>query len=74
MDDQTIYKLSFWDGPVSVRSEQAARPPDSLTVGEGPISDETVHKVEKDCSLFKKSITLEIDNKLRSCDEFFTFE
>ncbi|XP_043269167.1 stabilizer of axonemal microtubules 1-like, partial [Venturia canescens] len=45
MDDQTTYKLSFWDGPVTVRSEQATRPPDSLTVGDGPISEETVHKM-----------------------------
>lgn len=55
MEDNTTYKLSFWDGPGS-RAEPYC-PEDCLTIGDGPLSDETTHKVnnknsEQDLSKF----------------------
>ncbi|XP_053593407.1 uncharacterized protein LOC103574578 [Microplitis demolitor] len=42
----TTYKLSYWDGPTpSGNSVKPVLPEDSLTVGDGNINDETIHKL-----------------------------
>ncbi|XP_043476685.1 stabilizer of axonemal microtubules 1-like isoform X2 [Leptopilina heterotoma] len=43
MEDNTTYKLSFWDGPASRAVPYS--PEDCLTIGDGPLSDETTHKL-----------------------------
>ena len=43
MEGNTTYKLSFWEGPSN--PVEPVRPEDCLTVGDGPISDETTHRV-----------------------------
>ena len=48
MEDNTTYRLSYWDGP-AITNQPIIHPEDCLTVGDGPISDETTHKVRMNC-------------------------
>ncbi|XP_015603353.1 uncharacterized protein LOC107271646 isoform X2 [Cephus cinctus] len=43
MDDNTTYRLSYWEGPTS--SVDPFRPEDSLTIADSPMADETTHKL-----------------------------
>ncbi|KAL6423565.1 hypothetical protein ACFW04_010244 [Cataglyphis niger] len=43
MEKNTTYRLSYWEGPST--SVEPIRPEDNLTCSEGPISDETTHKM-----------------------------
>ncbi|OXU26898.1 hypothetical protein TSAR_015818 [Trichomalopsis sarcophagae] len=43
LDDKTTYKMSFWPGPRTVT--KAIVPQGSLTVCEGPFTNETTHKM-----------------------------
>lgn len=46
MELNTTYNLSYWDGPIpTVSTLKPAKPEDTLTVGEGQITDQTIHKV-----------------------------
>ncbi|KAK2588149.1 hypothetical protein KPH14_004199 [Odynerus spinipes] len=43
MEDGTTYRYSYWDGPRPLI--EPIRPKDWLTVGDGPITDDTTHKL-----------------------------
>lgn len=43
MDDNTTYRLSYWEGPSA--PAEPFHPEDNLVVGGGEISDDTTHRV-----------------------------
>ncbi|KAM0726103.1 Stabilizer of axonemal microtubules 2 [Formica fusca] len=43
MEKNTTYQLSYWEGPST--AVEPIRPEDNLTCSDGPISDETTHKM-----------------------------
>ncbi|XP_066583812.1 stabilizer of axonemal microtubules 2-like [Prorops nasuta] len=43
LEDNTVYKLSYWENPPL--PAEPIRPDDRLKLGQGPISDETTHKL-----------------------------
>lgn len=46
MEQNTTYKLSYLNGPIPTASAlKPVLPQDSLTVGDGTMTNETIHKV-----------------------------
>lgn len=45
IEGKTTYKLSYWEGE-TCPSVRPILPENSLTVGDGPMTDETTHRVK----------------------------
>ncbi|XP_067217020.1 stabilizer of axonemal microtubules 2 isoform X1 [Linepithema humile] len=61
MDKDTIYRLSYWEGPNTII--EPIRPEDNLTCGDAPMSDETTHKMS-----FFGNWCVKPDSPITPCD------